>query len=135
MLTKTQIATFSVAAVMTAVATQPANAGSVNANGPAYSVSPVTKNIRTQVGIGKLGSLHPEPVHPVAAPKPVLSFKFNPTVIDKLKSLHPEPVRPVVGLKGVTGFKGLKGATGFKGLIDPMKNRGLIVPHEFKTAR
>jgi len=138
MLTKTQIATFTVAVVMTAVATQPANAGSADAIGPMYSVPPVTKNIRTQVGIGKLGSIHPEPLRTFAKPvsvnpAPIAIIDPHPTAAAASKSL--KGLTGFKGLKGATGFKGLKGATGLKGFIDPMENRGLIVPHEFKAVK
>ena len=110
MLTKTQIATFSVVAVMTAVAVQTASAGSADAIGPNHSVPPVVKNIRTQVGIGKLGSLHPEPLRTFGK-----SVSVNPAPIAVIDP-YPTATGAYKGLKGVTGFKGLKGGTEYRGV-------------------
>ena len=87
------ITTFAVAAAM--IAATPAHA----------DPEPVLSYNFNTPGIGKLASIHPEPVRPVD--------------IGRLGSIHQEPVRPVdaiANLKGVTGFKGLKGAVGFKAL-------------------
>lgn len=53
MLTKTNIVTFTIVAVLTTAALQPAHARDSSAIGPMYAVNPESKTIAAQVGGGK----------------------------------------------------------------------------------
>jgi len=118
------IATFAIAAAMSAATPahadpEPVLSYTFNTPGVGKLASIHPEPVRT-IDIGKLGSIHPEPVRNLDKVKletvsPVAIIDPYPTASDHIRNLN--KMTAFKGLKGdVVGFKGLKGDVGFKGL-------------------